>query len=250
MRLLARCAHGVRRGLFIVIGLCAAAGCASAPNVYGPSARYSPAMHGYVMAQNDGSDDPSVDATVLLLRDPWTGDKLSCREDVIEWRELYEDVAVDLVDDENAKTATAITMSAVFAPIVAMDPVGALVLAESLLSADGMYDSLRSDTATELLASGIALSRRKRYARSTELIERALAKDPAVGIVDKAYLSLGLGYRELGRDDRAALALTLFLKRSGVRDVDAYREAERALSEMGRVASPRCDSMEPVELHW
>jgi tetratricopeptide (TPR) repeat protein len=226
-----------------------ATGCASAPGVYGNSARYSPAFHGYVMAENDGSDDPSVEATVLLLRDPLTGSKLSCRDEVLEWRELYEDVADDAVQDANAATATLITATAAFAPLVAMEPVGALVLAESMLASGWMFDELRSENATELLARGIVLYRRKRFAQAATVIERALAKDGTVGILDKAYLYLGLSYSELGNDKRARVALAQFKERSAVRDVQAYREADSALNKLGG-ASSRCSSTEPVDLHW
>jgi tetratricopeptide (TPR) repeat protein len=236
----------VRIGLPFVFAL---TGCATAPGTFGHSARFSPAFHGYVMAPNDGSDDPAKGETVLLLRDPLTGEKLRCEADVVAWRELHEDLASDLVEDENAAVATLVTTSAVFAPLAALAPAGALVMVEATLTAEMMYDDLRSADATELLARGIALHRRKRFARAAELIERALAKDPRVGVDDKALLYLGLAYRELGREERARTALTLFVERAAVRDVDAYREAERALDELGW-AREDCAARGAVELHW
>jgi tetratricopeptide (TPR) repeat protein len=227
----------------------AASGCATAPGTFGHTARFSPAFQGYVMAPSDGSDDPAKGETVLLLRDPLTGEKLRCEEDVAAWRELHEDLAADLVADENAAIATLVTTSAVFAPLAALYPAGALVLVEATLTADMIYDDLSSDDATELFAKGILLHRRKRFARSAELVERALAKDPSIGVTDKAMLYLGLAYKELGREDRARTALALFLERAAVRDVEAYREAERALGEIGWQRS-RCGATGPVELHW
>jgi tetratricopeptide (TPR) repeat protein len=234
---------------FVFALLGCATGCATAPGTFGNKARFSPAFHGYVMATNDGSDDPARGETVLLLRDPLTGEKLRCEADVTAWRELHEDLAADLVEDENAAVAALVTTSAVFAPLAALHPAGALVLVEATLTAEMIYDDLSSDDATELFARGIVLHRRKRFARSAELIERALAKEPAIGVTDKALLYLGLDYKELGREERARTSLTLFLQRAAVRDVDAYREAERALDELGW-ARPTCDSTGPVELHW
>ena len=114
-----------------------------------------------------------------------------------------------------------------------MQPVGALILAESMITADMMFSELSSDDAHELLAQGIILQRRKRWAQSATVIERALAKDTSVGMLDKAYFYLGIAYRELGRTERAKLAFELFIERSAVRDVEAYREAERSLIELG-----------------
>lgn len=233
-------------GLSFVLAL---TGCATAPGTFGHTARFSPAFHGYVMAANDGSDDPARGETVLLLRDPLTGEKLRCEAEVMAWRELHEDLAADLVADENAAVAALVTTSAVFGPLAALHPVGALVLAEATMTADMIYDDLRSEDAPELFAKGIVLHRRKRFARAAELIERALAKDPRVGIDDKALLYLGLAYRELGREERARTALMLFLERAAVRDVDAYREAERALDELGW-AHEDCAARGAVELHW
>ncbi len=48
---------------------------------------------------------------------------------------------------------------------------------------------------------------------------------------------------------RAKLALTTFLERAGVRDVDAYRTATARLEQLGETRSP-CSSTDPVELHW
>ena len=228
---------------------CALSACASAPSVYGHTARYSPAFHGYVMAQKDGSDDPSPEQPVLLLRNPLTGDKLRCRDEVVRWRELHEDLAEDLIADENAAVAALATTTALFAPLVAVYPVGALVLAEAELTAESLYADLGSADGHELLARGVALYRRTRYVQAIPILERALAKDASVGVWDEAFLYLGLAYQQTGQTDRALLALGAFVDRSGVRDVDAYRTAEAALTELGELR-PVCSSTDPVELHW
>jgi tetratricopeptide (TPR) repeat protein len=223
--------------------------CASAPAELGTRARFSPAFQGYVMAAANGSDDPGPDERVLVLRDPLTGNKLRCREQVLEWRELHEDLAADHVHDRNVAVAVAVTTGAVFAPLLAVQPVGGLVLAEALLAGGQLYDKLSSDDATELLAHGIALYNRKRYPKAAQIIERALAKDSAVGTLDVAYLYLGLSYDQQGNKARARLALSTFVDRAAVRDVDAYRNAESTLKTLG-VKRARCASTEPVELHW
>lgn len=229
--------------------LLTATGCGTAPATFGTRARFSPAFNGYVMAADSGSDDPDSRAKVLLLRDPLTGKKLRCRENVIEWRELHEDLAVDRVRDDNAAVAAAVTAGTLFAPLLVVQPVGGLVMAEALLTTSMLYEDFRSENATRLLARGIALHRRKRYPQAARMIERALAKDGTVGVLDKAYLFLGLSYHEQGIRDRARVALQMFLERSAVRDVDAYRSAESALRDLD-VAQLPCGSTEPVDLHW
>jgi len=229
--------------------LAAIAGCASAPTVYGDRARFSPAFQGYVMARNNGSDDPGTDDVVLLLRDPVAGNKLRCREDVVEWRELYEDVAADRVHDDHAAIAAAVTSGAFFAPMLAVAPVGGLVLAEAMYTGELLYDAFRSANATELLAAAVVFHQRKRYPRTSLLIERALAKDSSIGTANSAYLYLGLSYFEQGQGDRARAALNAFVERAAVRDVDGYRKAEATLKTLGVTRKP-CVSVEPVELHW
>jgi len=231
------------------LGLLGTTGCATAENVYGHTARYSPAFHGYVMAQKDGSDDPAPDDTVLLLRDPITGDKLQCREEVETWRELHEDLAEDLVADDNAAIAATVTATALFAPLVALHPVGALLVVEAQSTGDMIYDDARTATGRELFAHGISLFRRERFAQAIPILERALAKDGSLGVWDEALLYLGLSYSKTGDVERARLTLELFITRSGARDVDAYRTAEATLAKLGDVA-PTCQSNEPVELHW
>lgn len=239
------------RSLVFGISLCLSAtlGCASAPAVYGERARFSPAFRGYVMAANGGSDDPAEDETVLLLRDPVTGNKLRCREDVLEWRELHEDLALDQMHDHRAAIAAGVTASVVFGPIVALQPLGGLGFMEAMSAADSLYGLLRTKSAPELVAAAVRLHERKRFPQSSLFIEHALAKDSSVGVLSKAYYYLGLSYAEQGKDERAEIALAAYVDRAAVRDVDSYREAEAALRSLG--AAPReCASTGPVDLHW
>ncbi|MEZ4299059.1 MAG: tetratricopeptide repeat protein [Polyangiaceae bacterium] len=235
--------------LLLLLLLFAAFGCASAPVRYGDRARYSPAFRGYVMAQYDGSDDPGKDAHVLVLRDPISGNKLRCQGEVEKWRELYEDVAVDAVRDDNAVVTAAVTSGAFFAPFVAMQPIGGLMLAEAMYTTEMLYNALRSADATELLQMAITLHDRKRHAQASALIERALAKDSSVGVAYNAYLYLGLSYAARGEEARARASLRAFVDRAIVRDVDGYRKAESALEDLG-VKNKPCPSNGPVELRW
>jgi tetratricopeptide (TPR) repeat protein len=233
--------------------LCLAAlltmGCATAQGTYGTRARFSPAFQGYVMAVDNGSDDPGANDWVLVLRDPLSGNKLRCHEDVVAWRELHEDLAVDLVRDHNAETAALVAAGAVYGPLLVVHPVGAVIMAEALLAQARLYDNLRSANAKQLLARGIVFFRRERYPQAVSAIEHALAKDAAVGIFDKAFFYLGLAYLEENNPGRARLALSMFMDRAAVRDVDAYRTAEAALATLAVTRAP-CGSTEPIELRW
>lgn len=224
-------------------------GCATAPETFGTSARFSPAFQGYVMSVHDGSDDPPAGEPVLVLRDPLTGDKLRCAEDVERWRELHEDVAQDYVADENAAVTAIAVTAAVFGPLVAVQPLGALVAVEAMVSADLLYTELASADPLELLGAAMALQERGRFAQSIPLVERALARDASLGVLYGAYLLLGRAYRAVGREDDARTAFKLFLTRAAVRDVAAFREAEAALVELGVTFEP-CESAAPVELKW
>jgi len=224
-------------------------GCATAKGRFGDHARYSPAFRSYVLAQANGSDDPGIGDSVLVLRDPLTGSKLRCQEQVLEWREIHEDLATDQVVDDNAAVAVATTTGVVFAPLLAMQPVGGLVVVEAMYVSAAMFDGLSSDDAYQLLAKGILLFKRTRYSRAATILERALAKDASVGVLDKAYYYLGLSYAKQGKDERAQLALSLFIDRAGVRDVDAYRKAEAVLEELG-VTPYTCAATEPVKVYW
>ena len=240
----------LRSGMFgVAICLSMITGCASAPAVYGQRARFSPAYQGYVMAAHDGSDDPGREDAVLLLRDPVSGKKLRCREEVVEWRELHEDLALDELRDHRAGIAAGVAASLIFGPVAALQPVGSLAVVEGLYTTGGLYNLLRSESAPELVAAGIRLYDRKRYPQSSLCFEHALAKDGSIGVESTALYFLGLAYKEQGKQDRATMALTEFLEKAAVRDADGYRGAEAALTALGAPREP-CASTEPVDLHW
>jgi hypothetical protein len=223
-------------------------GCATPHGTYGNVARYSPAFRGYVLAAAHGSDDPAPGDAVLVMRDPLTGDKLRCQEEVVAWRELHEDLAVERLRDERAALTAAGTAGLLFVPLIVAQPLGALGMTEALWSGALIYEDLRSDDAWLLLRKGRALYERTRYSAAASYLEHALAKDAAVGIADEAYFYLGMSYAKLG-DNRARLALALFITRAAVRDVEAFRAAEATLATLG--ARPEsCESTASVALHW
>lgn len=240
------------RNVFSTIALAASSllcGCSSAPVVYGNEARFSPAYQGYVMAQHDGSDDPGIDEAVIVLRDPLTGDKLRCQEQVLRFRELHEDLAVDQVHDDNVALGVGIATVAVFAPLIAAEPVGAALLAEAMMTGADLNDLLQSDDGWELYAAGVVLFERTRFRQAVTVLELAMAKEGAVALADKAYYYLGVAYLEMGDLDRAKTALSLFVHRSMARDVKAYRDALEHLERLGGQPGT-CESSEPVKLHW
>jgi tetratricopeptide (TPR) repeat protein len=238
----------LHRLFFLALLLGAASGCATPLAELGDHAYFSPAFRGYVMARHDGSDDPASDEPVLLLRDPLTGSKLRCREEVERWRELHEDLAVDRIRDERAGIAAGTTAGVIFGPLAALQPLGAVSVYQALLVGSAMYQGLSSDDAYELLEQGFALHRRKRHAQAAARFERALAKDPAIGVLSKAYFFLGIAYLEQKKHDDARLALLLFQDRAAVRDVVAFRKAEARLAELG-LPTEIC-AREPVKIHW
>jgi Tfp pilus assembly protein PilF len=99
------------------------------------------------------------------------------------------------------------------------------------------------------VSAAITLYDRKRFSQSSLLLEHALAKGALIGVHSKAFYYLGLSYVEQGKRERAGVALTAFLDRAAVRDVDAYRKAESTLKSLGVPRRP-CVSTEPVDLHW
>ncbi len=238
----------VRLSSVLVLSLACAA-CATPLRRFGDEAHFSPAFRGYVLAPKNGSDDPAVGEAVLLLRDPLSGNKLRCREEVLAWRELYEDLAVDAVRDENAAVAAGTTAGFLFAPLVVLQPLGALGMTEALWAGSAMYDDLRSDDGRQLLRKGRTLYERTRYPQAADYLEHALAKDYGVGLGDEAFFYLGMAYSKQGLRERARDALVQFVDRSGARDVDAYRAAELTLSTLGVEHVP-CESTDPVPLHW
>ena len=235
--------------VFILVVAAFALGCATSAEAFGERARYSPAFRGYVLGPYDGSHDPPAGETAILLRDPLTGDKLVCAEQIHAVREIFEDVATERLHDDRVAIGVGVGVGVAMGPIAALQPLGATSLMLAMLGAETLYDGLASDDAEELLERAIALSERERHAQAERLFVHALARDPIIGIVDKAYLHLGKSLLAQGKRDDARLALSLFVVRAGVRDAEAYDEAESLLAELGVELEP-CNSRDPVPLHW
>src|SRR5262249_32738868 len=153
---------------------------------------------GYVMASNDGSDDPGKEDTVLILRDPLTGKKLQCKEEVEEWRELHEDVAVDRIHDHRAGIAAGVISAVIVSPVAAAEPLGALAALGGISTANSLFEIMRTESPAKLLATAIVLYDRKRYPQASLMLEHALAKGGYMGTHSKALYYLGLSYNEEG----------------------------------------------------
>ena len=241
--------HSHQRIGFVALILLVATGCASHAEAFGERARYAPAYRGYVMAPHDGSNDPAVGAAVVVLRDPLTGDKLVCAEQVEAVREIYEDVAAEQLHDERVGLGVGIGMGIVTGGIAGLQPIGAGAVVLGLLTTELLYDGIASDDAEELLEEGVALLERKRYQQAERHFVHALVRDPLIGVFDQAYYHLGRAYVGQGKDEQARLALSLFVLRANVRDVEAYEDAEAQLRKLG-VEPETCASRAPVALHW
>jgi hypothetical protein len=236
------------RSIILLLALFTA-GCATTTEAFGERARYSPAFRGYVLGPYDGSHDPPAGETVLLLRDPLTGDKIGCAEQVHAVRELFEDVATDYLHDERVGIGVGVSMGIAMGPLAALQPLGVSGLLLGMMATNTLYEGLASPDAAALLAEGLALQARKRHAQAERQFVSALARDSVIGIIDKTYLHLGRAYLAQKKHEEARLALSLFVVRAGVRDAEAYDDAEALLAKLG-VELEACESRAPIPLHW
>ncbi len=94
----------------VAIALLAGLSGCSAAGRYGSEARYAPSYRGYVLAPDNGTQDPARDDPVMLLRDPITERKIRCREDLERWIRHYRTKAQDDIHDENCSIASPLLM--------------------------------------------------------------------------------------------------------------------------------------------
>jgi len=221
-------------------------GCASPAGRWGREARYAPALRGYVLTAESGSDDPTEGAPTMVLTDPLTGEKLQCQEQVARWIAPHQDHAEALVHDENVELATAIG----FAPVLAA---GIYLIVPGLgLMQAGMVtsDIASSDDPAAILAEGEDQVRRRRFDEGRISLERALVRDASLAQYTTLLLHLGVAYAELDRREEAVRALRAFIHRAAVRDVKAYRAAEGWLETLGSGVKVECRSRDPYPLRW
>lgn len=235
-------------------------GCASPAGRYGTEARYAPAYRSYVLAAYQGSDDPDSGEPALVLVDPLTRRKLRCEAEVRRWIHVHEDVAADLVHDDNVALASGIVSLAGVTAVGAALPV-TLGLAAPAAQAMTVGGLLAMDTGAlialaassrdgaSLYADGRTLFVRQRYQQASLVLERAVTKEPALSLHELALYELGVAYAKTGREDDARAALGAFVDHAMIRDAKAYRSAEGWLSYLG-ADLPDCASQEPVALRW
>ncbi len=222
------------------------AGCATPHGRWGHEARYAPAVRGYVLTADNGSDDPTEGAPTLVLTDPVTGDKLQCQEQVARWIAPHQDHAEALVHDENLELAGVLAMAPLVGAGVYLALPGLALVGTGSLG----RDIAGSRDVADVHAEGEAHVRRRRYDEGRLLLERALVRDPGLAQHTTALLYLGIAYAELDREDEATRALEAFVRRAAIRDVKAYRTAERWLKVLGHDVHVDCRSQSPYPLRW
>jgi tetratricopeptide (TPR) repeat protein len=231
-------------------------GCASATD-YGDQVRYAPAFRSYVLAIYDGSDDPLASAHVLV--NPVSGEKLRCKEDVHRWLGVHQDAARDAAHDANVGTAAGVMYGAAApalaaAPSVAVmasTPAGALLVGGLLAIEVGLLIEMigLSDGGQVHFEEARLLFEQRRWAEAAARYELAILKDGSLVGSSLALYELGVAYAQMGRADDAAEALHAFVTRALVRDVKAYRNAERWLAWLD-APMDRCESQAPIDVRW
>jgi hypothetical protein len=228
------------RCLVAVAALLSFSGC-SAAHRYGAEARYAPSFRGYVLAPDNGADDPARDDIVMLLRDPVTDRKIRCREELERWVRHYRTKAIDEVHDENWEIASPILM----APATVVAALGVDVAVIGIGVAMLPFELARSEGADSIYERGVEAFRREHWRESTSLLELSLVK----GQRGLATYYLGIAYANDGRWNEARDALSAFVERSLVREVTAYRNAERWLRYLDEPLEP-CKSRAPIAIRW
>jgi tetratricopeptide (TPR) repeat protein len=232
-------------------------GCITPVTEYGGEARYAPAYRSYVFSGDEKSDDPA--ASVYVLVNPITGDKLRCREDVHRWLGVYQDALTDKAHDANVEIAAGV-MFGVATPALAAAPAllallsvpGAIIMVGGLAAVEvGLFTELvgLSDDGFVHYEAARKLFEQKRWEEAAREYEVAILKEGWLASGELALYELGVAYAELGRADDAREALSTFVSRALVRDVKAYRNAERWLKWLDE-PMPRCESQAPLKVRW
>lgn len=247
-----------RRALLLAALLAASSGCTPTAR-WGDEARYAPDVRGYVIARPGpprlvGTPAQLGDADVthrILLRDPITGEKLRCREQLDPYLvPITREAATVLHDERAALTITlpvAMAMPTTWAGSIFSTYIGSPLMTPSL----GLRALMSSPSADALYGRGKRAFDEKRFADAEGLLERALAKgwDQHGEAQRSAYL-LGRLYEQDGRPGEASRALRAFVARSDVRDAEAYDDAERRLTALDPAALPPCRSQAPLAFVW
>lgn len=228
------------RCMLAVVALSTVFGC-SAADRYGSEARYAPSYRAYVIAPDNGSDDPAKDDATIVLRDPITDRKIRCREDLERWIDRHRDKAKDDIHDENWGIASPLIML----PFTLVAALGLDVAAIGMAYAEMPYQIARSDDPFTIYERGEEAFAADDWEEAIDQLELSLVK----GQYGLAPYYLGIAYANTGEWDEAVEALTAFVERALVQEVTAYRNAERWLRYLDE-PMPACKSQKPIKIRW
>jgi hypothetical protein len=213
---------------------------------FGDVARYAPARAGYVMGAGDAA---------VLLRDPVTGEKLRCREDV---ERLAPALAGMLEDEARDRHAAAVAPVAV-GPFTLAGR-AAQMMGDGLFFPAAKFDELvASPQPRQVYTRARAAFLEGRFAEARELFLVLLVEkgrgDAMIDDLPRAFVEHSLYYlavcdEALHRDEEARAALHAFLTRSTVEDEARYRDAEARLVRLGGAAAPACASRAELAFDW
>lgn len=229
-----------------------AAGCgaSNAEAQYGTVARYSHYVRGYVVTRSEleQAGAPSAyapSAPVLVLRDPLSGTKVRCREQLVAWLGAQTRGADGVVRDGHDQVVsmtvmTPFTLVAGAGLMFITLPFGALSYTPHWIAGP--------PTEATYYRRGTEAFRAGRYDEAAKDLETSLVMFPgggALGGHTYVLYYLGLAYEQLHRDDLARRALQAFVERAVVSNDQAYQTAEDRLARLGG-GLPKCTSIAPV----
>jgi tetratricopeptide (TPR) repeat protein len=208
-------------------------------------ARYSHYVRGYVVTHNELERANGPRGDTLILRDPLSGTKVRCREQLVTWLGAQTRGADGVVRDGHDLMVSMgvmmpFTIAAGAGLILITMPFGAVSWTPHWIAGP--------PTEATHYRRGIEAFRAGRYDEAARDLETSLAMFPSGGALGgHTYVLyyLGLAYEQLHRDDVARETLRAFVERAGVANDKAYETAEERLARLG-VEPSNCASIAPV----
>jgi tetratricopeptide (TPR) repeat protein len=236
----------MNRALLLVLVVVASLSAACTPTArWGNEAFYSAAHRSYVIAAERQGEHPEVGADAIVLFDPVSGDKLVCREDVLEVLAAHATAASDVVELDNAALASGLLTEPVSGLAGAAILAGLLVFELTMLPA---YAA--TDDAQDHLEAGEEAVDEGRYEEAKKELMVALAADPALARTSLALYHLGRAADRSGDLDLARRAYVAFLRRAVVPAEEEFERAESWLDHEGALEDSDCASRSPIEVVW
>jgi len=222
--------------------LVVAAGCTPRER-FGNEAFYSPSHHAYVIAKDKLHGRPDRGAETIVLADPLSGIKISCRKDLDAWLEPMLRVTGERVTKDNVDAIAGSLLAPLIVAGATVAALGMGVAAYGLLPGE-----LAVANPDDRRRSGEHLLKEKHWGDARNDLELALVGAPGLAVSTDLLHSLGVAYEELGERDLAKRAFIGFLTRSRARAEEKYADAEKRLGKMGIVQRP-C-AKESIHLDW